>query len=117
LVAAGPSLETAVAPRVAFGGTVEFAWRPRTVGPISAAGIELTYLRTTEHHTQTAKSAFQYYYVRPALCSVALRWQEESGIAPCVGLELGAVTGTGSHLPVADSHTRLWAAGDIGLRL
>jgi hypothetical protein len=117
LVAAGPSLEAAVAPSVAFGGTLEFGWRPRRIGPISTAGLELTYLRTAEHHTQTAKSVFQYYYVRPALCSLALRWEEESGIAPCAGLEFGAVTGTGSHVPVASSHTRLWAAGDLGLRL
>ncbi|HEV8548923.1 MAG TPA: hypothetical protein VGQ57_07845 [Polyangiaceae bacterium] len=116
-IALGPSLEAAVAPRVAFGGTLELGWRPRSVGPISAAGVELWYLRTAEHHTETAKSVFQYYYVRPSLCSVVLRWQEESGIAPCVAFELGAVTGTGSHVPVSTSDTRLWAAGDLGLRL
>jgi hypothetical protein len=35
---------------------------------------------------------------------------------PCLGVELGAVTGTGAELPNATTETRFWAAGDVRLR-
>ena len=36
---------------------------------------------------------------------------------PCLGAELGALTGTGADLPNATSETRFWAAGDVRLRV
>jgi len=117
LFAVGPAVEAAVAPRVAFGGAVGVAFRPSAPGAISAAGIELVYLATGTHHVGTASSTFDFIYARPSLCSVALRWQAESGIAPCVASELGAVTGSGSNVPYGSTRTRVWATVDVGLRL
>jgi hypothetical protein len=117
IVALGPALEAAIAPRVAFGAGLEVAWRPEGGGPISALGLEATYLRTPEHQGAGASSSFQFVYAKPSLCSVALRWQAASGVAPCLGVELGAVTGSGSDIPHTSTNTRVWASVDIGLRL
>jgi hypothetical protein len=117
IVALGPALEAAIAPRVAFGGALEFGWRPASGGAISAVGVEAIYLRTPEHRGAGASSVFQFVYAKPSLCSVALRWQAASGVAPCLGAELGAVTGSGEDIPHTSTRTRVWSAVDIGLRL
>lgn len=117
LVALGPTLEAAVAPRIAYGGTVELAWHAPAGGALSAAGLELTYLGTPTHHTGTTSSTFSYVFARPSLCSIALRWQAQSGIAPCLGSELGAVTGSGTGVPYGSTRTRIWSTVDLGLRL
>lgn len=116
-IGVGPALEAAIAPRLAFGGGLELAWRPKGRGPVSSVGVEAIYLRTPEHEGGGASSRFQFVYAKPSVCSVALGWQAGSGIAPCVGAELGAVTGSGSEIPHESTHTRLWSAVDIGLRL
>ena len=117
VVALGPTLEAAVAPRVAFGGTAELAWRAPGVGAVSSAGLELSYLGTSAYHSGATASTFSYIYARPSLCSVALRWHGESGIAPCLATEVGAVTGSGTDVPSGSTRTRIWATVDIGLRL
>jgi hypothetical protein len=117
IMALGPAVEAGIAPRIAFGAGLELGWRPAGGGPISALGLEATYLRTPEHQGAGASSSFQFVYVKPSLCSVALRWQPASGVAPCLGAELGAVTGSGSDIPHASTSTRVWSSVDIGLRL
>jgi hypothetical protein len=118
IVALGPSVEGGVTPLPAYGGSVAFGWRsPSGKGALSAFGVELTWLMPKTHRVGTAHSSFQLLYARPELCSVALRWHEESGIAPCLGAELGAVTGWGSDIAQADHHTRIWSTIDMGLRL
>jgi hypothetical protein len=117
IISVGPAVEAAVAPRVALGGALGAAYRPAGGGAISAVGLELDYLATGTHHVGTAASTFDFIYARPALCSVALRWQEDSGIAPCLASEIGAVTGSGTDVPYTSTRTRIWATADIGLRL
>jgi len=117
IIGVGPALEAAIAPRVAFGGSLELAWRPRGRGPVSSVGVETIYLRTPVHEGAGASSAFQFVYAKPSACSVALGWQKGSGLAPCVGVELGAVTGSGSDIPHTSTRTRVWSAVDLGLRL
>ncbi len=117
-VSIGPSLEAGVTPGVALGGSLGFAWRaPGHDGPISAVGLEFSYLRTPTHRTGSAGSSFQLIHAKPELCSVALRWQGDSGVAPCLGVELGAVTGSGTDIPQGKTTTRVWSTVDIGLEL
>ena len=118
VVALGPTLEGGVTPQPAYGGSVGFGWRsPSGLGALSALGVEATFLKPPSHRVGTARSSFQLLYARPELCSVGLEWHEESGVAPCLGAELGAVTGWGSDIAQADSRTRFWATVDMGLRL
>jgi hypothetical protein len=113
----GPALEAGIAPRVTFGGTLELAWRAAPGEALSSAGVELTYLRAPKHEVGTAETTFQFIYARPSLCSMAFHWSRGSGIAPCLASELGAVTGSGTGLPHAATHTRFWATVDLGVRV
>jgi hypothetical protein len=121
----GPTLEGGITPGIAYGGSAGFGWRAAHADdPISAVGVELTFLRSPKHAvgattpaTGGASASFQLVYAAPTLCSVVLAWQDVSGIAPCVGAELGAVTGWGAGLPHASTRSRAWVAFDLGLRL
>ena len=121
----GPTLEGGVTPRLAYGGSAGFGWRAAHGGdPISALGVELTFLRSPKHvvgaaspATGVASASFQLAYAEPTLCSVVLAWQDVSGIAPCVGAELGVATGWGAGLPHSTTRSRAWVAVDLGLRL
>lgn len=121
----GPTLEGGITPRIAYGGSAGFGWRAAHAdNPISAVDVELTVLRSPKHlvgatppATGGGSASFQLVYAAPTLCSVVLAWQDVSGIAPCVGAELGAVTGWGAGLPHSSTRSRAWAAFDLGLRL
>jgi len=118
VVALGPTLEGGVTPRLAYGASAGIGWRsPSGRGALSALGVELTFVKPPSYQVGTARTSFQLLYARPELCSVALKWYAESGIAPCLGGEVGAVTGWGSDIPRAESRSRLWATVDMGLRL
>ncbi len=121
----GPTLEGGVTPGIAYGGSASFGWRAAHADdPISAIDVELTFLRSPKHvvgatppATGGGSASFQLVYAAPTLCSVVLAWQDVSGIAPCVGAELGAVTGWGAGLPHSSTRSRAWVAFDLGLRL
>jgi len=118
VLALGPVLEGGVTPRVAVGGSATIGWRsPSGRGALSAVGVELSFLRAPGHSGGLPTSSFQLAFVRPELCSVALKWHRVSGVAPCLGSELGIVTGWGENVPIADSRSRFWATIDMGLRL
>jgi hypothetical protein len=114
----GPTLEGGVTPRLAYGASAGFGWRA-TGGSraVSSVGVELTFLRAPAGTSDRATSSFQLVYARPGLCSVALRWDRVSGIAPCLGAEVGLLTGWGKNIPFAWTRSRVWAAIDMGLRL
>lgn len=118
IVALGPTLEGGVTPGAAYGGSVGFGWRAAQADdPVSALGVDLTFLRSPKHAVGSASSSFQLVYAQPTLCSVVLAWQAVSGIAPCIGGEIGAVTGWGADLPHATTRSRAWVAFDLGLRV
>jgi hypothetical protein len=118
VVTLGPVIEAAITPRPAYGGSVGVGWRaPHGLGALSAAGVDVTYLRAPTHAVGTAAASFQFLYARPALCAVSLDWQLESGIAPCLSAEIGAVTGAGSNITHASTRSRVWATVDPALEL
>lgn len=118
IAALGPALEGGIAPRPAYGGFVGAGFRaPSGTGALSAAGIDVTYLRAPTHPVGTARTTFEFVYARPELCTFALRWYRDSGVAPCLSGELGAVTGRGSDIAYAEKGTRLWASVGLGLNL
>jgi hypothetical protein len=124
-LALGPTLEGGITPGIAYGGSAGFGWRAAHADdPISAVGVDLTFLHSPRHMvgatppaTGGGSASFQLVYAAPTLCSVVLAWEDVSGIAPCVGAELGAVTGWGAGLPHSSTRSRAWAAFDLGLRL
>ena len=118
IVSLGAAIEGAITPVPAYGGSVGVGWRaPHGRGALSAAGVDVTYLRAPTHAVDTAAASFQFLYARPALCAVALKWHLESGVAPCLSAELGAVTGAGSSIAHASTRSRFWATVDPTLEL
>ncbi len=118
VVTLGAAIEGAITPRPAYGGSVGAGWRaPHGLGALSAAGVDLTYLRAPTDAVGTAAASFQFLYARPELCAVALKWHLESGVAPCLSAEIGAVTGAGSNITHASTRSRAWATVDPTLAL
>jgi hypothetical protein len=114
----GPTLEGGVTPRLAYGGSVGFGWRSLGGrGAVSALGLDVTLLHSPSGSSGRATSSFQLLYARPGICSLALRWDLVSGVAPCLGAELGVITGSGENIPFAWTRSRFWAAIEMGARL
>jgi len=118
VVTLGAAIEGAITPSPAYGGSVGAGWRaPHGRGALSAAGVDVTYLRAPTHDVGTAAASFQFLYARPELCAVSLKWHLESGVAPCLSAEIGAVTGAGSNITHASTRSRVWATVDPELEL
>ena len=116
-VAVGPSLALGIAPQPALGAAV--AWERGTfagAAPISAFGVELAYLRGLPERVSGASSSFDFFLARPRMCVLAFVLGS-ARLSPCAVFELGAVSGHGSDLPRAESHTRFWAAAQVAARL
>jgi hypothetical protein len=114
----GPSLLTGVTPRVALGGSLSLSSDASSAGAFpSSLALELTYLRGLRSETQGAHSAFQLIYARPAACVPGLGSGETLWLIPCLGFDIGAISGWGSDIDHERSETRVWAALDVLLRL
>ena len=116
--ALGPSLEAGISPRLALGASAQFErYRAPAGVPISAIGVEVTWLGGPAHSVSTASSSFQFLLARPFVCAFELPGPKSLHIGPCLGAELGAVVGSGADLPSTATETRFWAAIDASLRL
>jgi hypothetical protein len=116
--ALGPRLESGISPRVALGGSAELEWHTRaSAEPVSSVGIELSWLEASTYPVSTASSSFRFLLTRPLGCSFVVRLPAALQLSPCLGVELGAVTGTGSGLPAAETATRFWMAAELLGRL
>jgi hypothetical protein len=115
--ALGPSVALSIGPRPALGGALRagyFSGKPSAA--LSAFGLELTFLATLPKTVETASSRFWFTFARPELCSMGVGTSHVA-LLPCLGAELGAVTGRGSDIADAATRTRFWAAFDAGPRL
>jgi hypothetical protein len=75
------------------------------------------YLAAPPAEVSGATAAFQFYSARPRLCAFALGSADGLALAPCLGVELGAVTGEGSNLPNESTRSRFWSSVDVLARL
>lgn len=117
-VALGPSLESGISPKLSLGASAQFEWHHRAAStPLTALGVEFTWLGSATYDVSTASSSFQFLLARPFVCSFELPVLSKLRAGPCLGAELGAVTGTGADLPNAATETRFWAAAELLLRL
>jgi hypothetical protein len=116
--AVGPSFAFGPAPQVAIGGAFLVEYGNRTSSsPLASIGVELLYLNASPKDVSGATVAFQYYIARPRLCAFALGSADGLALAPCLGVDLGAVTGEGSNLPNEATRTRFWGSVDLLARL
>jgi hypothetical protein len=113
----GPSLAVGIAPKPSIGGAIALE-RGTFAGAakVSAFGVEVVYLRGLPETVNGATSAFDFFLARPRLCVFAFVLGH-ARLSPCAVVELGAVSGHGSDLPLSESHTRFWASAQIAPRL
>jgi hypothetical protein len=116
--AVGPAFAFGIAPRAAIGGLllVEYGNRARGAA-LSSVGGELLYLEAPQAEVAGASAKFRFFLLRPRACLFALGPPGPVWLAPCLGVELGAVTGEGSDLPNRSSSSRFWGSVDGLLRL
>ncbi|HWA77990.1 MAG TPA: hypothetical protein VG937_36900 [Polyangiaceae bacterium] len=116
--ALGPSFETGISPRLSFGASAQLERHRHGPGDfVSGFGLELSWLQGPSYAVDTASSSFRFLLARPFICPSELSLFAALRAGPCLGAELGAVTGTGADLPSAATETRFWAAGDVRLRV
>jgi hypothetical protein len=116
-LALGPSLAVGFAPKPSVGAAIALE-RGTFAGaaPVSAFGVELSYLRGLPKEVNGATSSFDFFLARPRVCFLAFVFGH-ARLSPCAVFELGAVSGHGSELPLSQSHTRFWASAQIAPRL
>jgi hypothetical protein len=116
-VALGPSLAVGFTPKPSVGAAIALE-RGTLIGsaPVSGIGVELAYLRGLPKVVNRATSSFDFFLARPRLCVLAFVLGR-ARLSPCAVFELGAVSGHGSELPLAESRTRFWASAQIVPRL
>ncbi|HEY3496396.1 MAG TPA: hypothetical protein VGK73_16970 [Polyangiaceae bacterium] len=113
----GPTFAFGVAPRVAVGGSLFIEYGDRTPGvPLSSLGLDLMYLETAPEDVAGASATFRFFLARPRACFFALGRMRGPWLAPCLGMDLGAVTGEGSDIPHHTSRSRFWSSVDGLLR-
>jgi len=117
-LALGPSLLAGVTPRVALGGSLSISGDDSSAGVwLTSLAVDLTFVRGLTSETEGAHSAFQLLYARPAACVPGVGSREGVWLIPCLGFELGAISGWGSDIDYEQTETRIWAALDVFLRL
>ena len=115
-VAIGPSLALGIAPKPSLGAALALERGTfARAAPLSAFGVELVYLRGLPEAVQGASSAFDFFLVRPRSCVFAFELGS-ARLSPCGVFELGAVSGHGSKLPIAETRTRFWASAQVAAR-
>lgn len=115
--AIGPTFAVGTAPRLAIGGSLLVEYGDRTPGvPISSLGVDLMYLETPPENVEGASAAFRFFLIRPRACFFGLGRMQGPFLAPCVGVDLGGVTGEGSDIPVHTTDSRFWSSLNALLR-
>jgi hypothetical protein len=118
MAALGPSAATGIAPRLALGGSLSAGRGRRTPDrALSSFGVELVVLGSLSDSVGTASSRFWFVFVRPELCTLGATFGPSVALLPCLGLELGTVTGVGTDIEDAATRTRFWAGADAKLAL
>jgi hypothetical protein len=115
--ALGPSLIGLVAPRVAVGGSLAVHAFRTDRAPLASLGATVSFQKALDSRLGSATISHQFLFIRPEACLLALGPLDEVALMPCIGTELGAVTGRGSNLAVEESSTRFWATADWIVRL
>jgi hypothetical protein len=116
--AVGPAFAFGIAPKTAFGGGLLVEYGNRTPGtPLSSLGVDFIYQEANADEIAGASASFRYFLARPRACSFALGAANGPWLTPCLGVDLGAVTGEGSDIPNHSTRSRFWASVDLLARL
>jgi hypothetical protein len=111
---AGVVFASGLAPRLSLGG-VGFVERgtPDAVAIVSAIRISAFALQAPDHSVQSAFASFRFFVLRPELCSLQLRIGAALTAVPCIAVDLGLVSASGSSIETPRDDERFWAAGVV----
>jgi hypothetical protein len=114
---AGVALASGLAPRLSLGGA-GFVERGTAdaAAVVSAVRISAFALRAPDHAVDSAYASFRFFFLRPEVCSVQLRLGAFTA-APCIAVDLGMVSASGSSIETPRDDERFWAAGVVEGRL
>jgi len=84
---------------------------------VSSVRVGMFGLGAPEHAVESATSSFRFLFLRPELCSVRLRLAAPLAAVPCIGIDLGVVSASGSNIATPLGDDRFWAAGALEMRL
>jgi hypothetical protein len=114
---AGVVLASGLAPNLSLGaaGFVEREAR-EPASLVSAVRISAFGVQAPDHAVQAALASFRFFFLRPELCSVQLGLGALTAV-PCIAVDLGLVSASGSSIETPRDDERFWAAGVVEGRL
>jgi hypothetical protein len=107
---AGVVLAHGPAPGLSIGGAAFVERETQAPAMVSALRVSALALQAPEHAVSSALASFRFFFLRPELCSVRLRVGAALSVVPCVALDLGLVSASGSNIDTPLGDERFWAA-------
>ena len=108
----GASAAFGIAPHPSFGPVVGLGLRHGRAALLRDLGLAFTFRSGAPELIRGARADFRFLTSRATLCMRGLELAKSFYAAPCLVLEAGAVTASGSDLPVTGRKTRFWAAAE-----
>jgi len=108
---AGVVLAHGPAPSLSVGGSAFVERETHDAATmVSALRVSALAMQAPEHAVGTASASFRFFFLRPEVCSVRLRIGAAFAAVPCVALDLGLVSASGSNIDTPLGDERFWAA-------
>jgi hypothetical protein len=107
---AGVVLAHGPAPSLSVGGSAFVEYETQAAAMVSALRVSALALQAPEHAVSSALASFRFFFLRPEVCAVRLRIGAALSVVPCVGLDLGLVSASGSNIDTPLGDERFWAA-------
>jgi hypothetical protein len=106
----GASAAFGIAPHPSFGPTAGVSLRQHHAALLRELGLALAYRSGAPELIRGARADFRFLTSRATLCARGIELAKSLYASPCFVFEAGAVTASGSDLPVTARETRFWAA-------
>jgi hypothetical protein len=116
-VSLGASAAFGIAPHPSFGPAAGLGLRHRRAAVLRELGLAFVFRTGASELIRGARADFRFLASRATLCARGIEIATSLYVAPCFVLEAGAVTASGSDLPVTGRQTRFWAAAEALIQL
>lgn len=111
-VSLGASAAFGVAPHPSFGPVAGLGLRHGGDALLRELGLAFAFRSGAPELIRGARADFRFFTSRASLCTRGIEVAKSFYVAPCFVVEAGAVTASGSDLPVTGRKTRFWAAAE-----
>jgi hypothetical protein len=111
-VSLGASAAFGIAPHPSFGPVAGLGLRRGGSGLLRELGLAFVFRTSASASIRDARADFHFLASRATLCARGIRIAKSLHAVPCFAFEAGAVTASGSDLPITGRTTRFWAAAE-----